>query len=329
MAEFSPFLAADNKTLFFASEGHGSYGSSDIFYTKRLDDTWQNWTDPINIGPEVNTASFEAYYSIPASGEYAYFVSTAESISESKDIFKITIPYRFRPEAVLLMAGHVIDKSTHDPIAAEVVYHAVENIEDKGVAQSDSQDGAFKIVLPHGYSYRYYAEAAGYFGIPLVIDEVNSNEYHEIESNLYMVPIEEGSNIPLFDIYFKDKDSKLLKESAFELQRLLKAFRDNSDFRIKISAFTNEMSSGQENLELSVERALSIRQYFINNEIPADRLETEGLGNTKSFNDSELINLNKGINANNRIEITILPLTQAKGPQSTTSGPKVDIQDNE
>ncbi len=38
-ADFAPFLAADEKTLYFATEGRGGYGKSDIFYSKRLDDT--------------------------------------------------------------------------------------------------------------------------------------------------------------------------------------------------------------------------------------------------------------------------------------------------
>ena len=38
-ADFAPFLAPDDRTLYFASDGHGGYGKSDIFYSKRLDDT--------------------------------------------------------------------------------------------------------------------------------------------------------------------------------------------------------------------------------------------------------------------------------------------------
>ena len=44
MEESSPFLAADNKTLYFASKGHNGYGGYDIWVTRRLDDSWTNWT---------------------------------------------------------------------------------------------------------------------------------------------------------------------------------------------------------------------------------------------------------------------------------------------
>ena len=42
--EASPFLAADGKTLYFSSNGYTGYGSMDLYYTKRLDTTWLNWS---------------------------------------------------------------------------------------------------------------------------------------------------------------------------------------------------------------------------------------------------------------------------------------------
>ena len=53
--ESAPFLAADDKTLYFSSNGYPGYGGHDIYVTTRLDDTWLNWTDPQNMGPDINT----------------------------------------------------------------------------------------------------------------------------------------------------------------------------------------------------------------------------------------------------------------------------------
>ncbi|HRG09882.1 MAG TPA: hypothetical protein PLJ08_15005, partial [Cyclobacteriaceae bacterium] len=75
--ELSPFLAADGRTLYFASEGHPGYGGADIFMSKRKGNSWTDWTEPVNLGPEINTPSFDAYYTIPASADYAYMSSSA------------------------------------------------------------------------------------------------------------------------------------------------------------------------------------------------------------------------------------------------------------
>lgn len=73
--EMSPYLSNDGKHLFFASEGHNSFGSADVFVCHRVDDTWQNWSKPINLGPNINTASFEAYFCLNETENEGYFIS--------------------------------------------------------------------------------------------------------------------------------------------------------------------------------------------------------------------------------------------------------------
>lgn len=53
--ELSPYLLPDMRTLYFSSQGHGSLGGLDIFVTTRLDDSWTNWSTPVNVGKEINT----------------------------------------------------------------------------------------------------------------------------------------------------------------------------------------------------------------------------------------------------------------------------------
>ena len=61
--EMTPFLAHDNETLFFATNGREGWGSFDIYYAKRLDDTWQKWSDPVNLGSKINTSGAEKSFS--------------------------------------------------------------------------------------------------------------------------------------------------------------------------------------------------------------------------------------------------------------------------
>jgi outer membrane protein OmpA-like peptidoglycan-associated protein len=87
-SETTPFLSADGKTLYFSSNRPGGQGSQDIYLTRRMDDTWQNWRKPQNIGSPVNTEEFDAYYSISAKGDFAYFMSGKGSLGK-KDIFRL------------------------------------------------------------------------------------------------------------------------------------------------------------------------------------------------------------------------------------------------
>ena len=54
-AENSPFLASDGVTLYFSTNGRPGYGKNDIFMSRRLDDSWVNWSEPENLGPSINT----------------------------------------------------------------------------------------------------------------------------------------------------------------------------------------------------------------------------------------------------------------------------------
>ena len=89
-SETTPFLSADGKTLYFSSDRPGGQGSQDIYLTRRLDDTWQHWRKPQNLGFPINTDEYDAYYSIAAKGDYAYFMSGKGSLGK-KDIFRLSV----------------------------------------------------------------------------------------------------------------------------------------------------------------------------------------------------------------------------------------------
>ncbi len=71
--ESSPFLAQDNETLYFASKGHDGLGGFDIYMSKRLDNTWTNWSTPINLGPAVNSEMDDEFFSVANSGKLGVF----------------------------------------------------------------------------------------------------------------------------------------------------------------------------------------------------------------------------------------------------------------
>lgn len=76
--ELTPFLSEDKKRLYFTSNGYDGYGGGDVYVSTRLDDTWKNWTRPLNLGEPVNSKDFDAYFTI-SQGNDVYFVSDRES----------------------------------------------------------------------------------------------------------------------------------------------------------------------------------------------------------------------------------------------------------
>ena len=60
------------KHYIFSSKGHPGYGYYDLFVTKRLDDTWTNWSKPENLGNIINSTGYELSIFLSAKGDKAY-----------------------------------------------------------------------------------------------------------------------------------------------------------------------------------------------------------------------------------------------------------------
>jgi hypothetical protein len=85
--EISPFLAADNKTLYFSSNGHQGYGGADVYISQRLYDSWDVWTKPVNLGQPINSPGFDAYFSIYDSVAYV----SSNRAGGLCDIYKVSL----------------------------------------------------------------------------------------------------------------------------------------------------------------------------------------------------------------------------------------------
>lgn len=306
-AEFSPFLAADNKTLYFASEGHPGLGGSDIFYTKRLDETWQNWSAPKNLGSAINTTKWDAYYAIDAAGDYAYFVSnsgsTADIRNESKDIYRIALSTEFKPEPVVLISGKVYNEKTKEPISADIFFETLPSGTNEGEATSDPGDGSYKIILTQGNNYGFMAKAKGFMAINENLDLSNIAEYTEIERDLYLVPIEVGAVVKLNNIFFQQSKAVLLEDSYPEIQRLADFLKENPTVEIELGGHTDNQGLAKLNLQLSKDRVDMVKSFLVERGITSRRIETQAFGGTKpvaSNHSPETRALNR------RVEIKIL-----------------------
>ena len=301
-SEASPFLAADEVSLYFSSAGHPGFGSADIFVTKRLDSTWTNWSVPQNMGPSINSPAWEAYYSIPASGLYAYVVSQEHSLGET-DIFRIKLPEALKPRPVVLIYGKVLNSKTKEPLEANISYNILSGNKLSGIAMSNVKEGSYKIVLPAGEAYSFIAKKEGFFSVSENIDLIALKAYKEIERNLFLAPIEVGETILLNNLFFDFNKSELRKESTAELERMVALLAEHPGMTIEISGHTDNRGNDIYNNKLSIDRATAVRSFILKNGIPADRIRASGYGKARpsASNDTEA-----GRQQNRRVEFTIL-----------------------
>ncbi|BCY28400.1 OmpA family protein [Flavobacterium okayamense] len=294
--ETNPFLASDGKTLYFSSKGHPGYGGYDLFVSKRLDDTWQNWSKPQNLGNVINSVKTELSIFLSAKGDKAY-------VGRAKDIWEIDNTVKQDP--VVLIKGKVYDSKTNKTLSAPIVYNDLLTDKELGTAISDPTTGSYSIVLPYGKRYSFMAQKEGYYAVTQNVDVANLTEYKEIVVDLYLNPIEKGQTIRLNNIFFDSGKYDLLPESYAELDRLFKVLKENKGLQIEIGGHTDAVGSDANNMTLSNNRATAVMNYLVNKGISVSRLSAKGYGETKfiATNDTE-----EGKQLNRRVEFKILEL---------------------
>ncbi|SMG11936.1 WD40-like Beta Propeller Repeat [Marivirga sericea] len=323
--EFSPFLAVDNKTLFFSSMGHENYGSADIFYTKRLDSTWTNWSEPQNLGPDVNSEEFEAYYTIPANGAIGYYVSSNGGREGSRDIFSITIPYQFRPDPVILLRGEFIaDQEEEDSINYHVNFLTTSASESEVNIEYDSNH--FNAILPTGGSYFFYVNKSGYISESHYIDLTDQKEYQEETADIHTIPIQEGAMTVSHNLQFSEKSSEFFQVSYFELVRLLEVFKQYDSLQLELTGHAYDFEDSLKNWRLSEERLLKIQEFYVDQGFDPDQFILTPKGSTEPNEDAYKKHVNSQFDINNRIAFKITNMRwEAKDSSALMSNAELDV----
>lgn len=279
--EMTPYLAADGETLYFSSDRPGGLGDNDIWMTKRLDKTWQKWSDPVNLGAPINTPDWDAFFTLDAGGEYAYLTNIENGFGES-DIVKVKLLEKERPKPIVMVTGNVYNAKTKQPLAASLIYETLPDGAEAGNGISSAIDGSFKIVLPYDKNYLIRATADKFFAQSenLNLDSLVKVGYKEIHKDLYLVPIEIGQVVRLNNVFFDFDKWDLRPESFVELDRVVKLLQENPAIEIEMSAHTDSYGSDEYNFKLSDNRARSVMEYILSKGIAPNRIVSHGYGET-------------------------------------------------
>lgn len=302
--EMSPFVAADGQTMYFATDGLKGYGGMDVWMSRRLDDSWTNWSEPENLGPSINTPAWDAYFTVPADGRYAYMSATNET-DKSADIYRIQLSEGVAPRPTVLVKGRVLDANTNLPIATTVRYESLTKHLGVGDARSALPQGNYAIALPSGDLYGFRAEAPGYYPVSDQLDTRGTETYLEITRDLFLVPLRANEVVKLANVFFDFGKSELRPESQTELDRLVDFLKQHRTMTIELLGHTDDVGSGAENKRLSKERVDAVKTYLVSHSIEDSRLKAVGYGETKpvASNSTE-----EGRQQNRRVEFKIVRL---------------------
>ena len=316
-AEYSPFLHPDGRSLFFSSEGHYGLGGLDVFVSFRKDNSsWTDWSEPVNLGKEINGPYNDWGFQITTDGELAYYataekktgcwdgdISSPQKGCGPSDIYVTELPAAARPLVAVAVFGKVMDPA-ENPLEAQIVWNDLTLNKPAGVAKSDPDSGDYFIVLPGGHKYGYSAEKEGYMGASETLDFTDVKMYTEYKHDIILYPIhklvEEKIALTMNNIFFDFDKATLRSESYLELNRWVEVFKKNSDLKAEIHGHTCWIGSDTYNMGLSARRATAVINYLVSQGLDQNRFTMIGYGETKPIASNET---REGREMNRRVEV--------------------------
>lgn len=312
MWEGVAFLHADGVTMYFSSNGHGGFGNADIFQTQLKPDG--SWEEPVNMGGLINSPSNDIYFTVPGSGDWAYFSSSAEGGSGREDIYSIPKEMILPSREFIVVKGRVTDAETGAPVAALLTATGRGGAPLKTTSNPNNGNYIFRLHI--GESFIIGANAQGYLDSTSSIDLTKADPFAVIIHNIALIPLKEASMVsadcpscpscpvcPVIDeasmppdaeeilieggtivirnVLFDFDKSVLRSEAVPIIERLVKFMGDNPTVKIRIAGFTDSVGSNDYNLKLSQKRSDAVKNYMVLRGVKANRIVTEAHGETK------------------------------------------------
>jgi outer membrane protein OmpA-like peptidoglycan-associated protein len=281
--ESTPFIHADNQTLYFTSNGHVGYGGDDLFLSKK--GPKNKWGPALNLGYPINTIENEGSLVIAADGETAYYASDRSDGYGGLDLYTFQLRKDIRPLRTLWVKGKVYDRKTEKglPSAVELIDLATQNIISK--VQTD-ETGNYLITLPKGKDYAFNVNRRGYlfYSENFSLKDKASDSTYSID--IALQPLEPNATIVLKNIFFDFNQYSLKEESQVELDKIVQLMKDNPTLRIQINGHTDNIGKPADNLRLSENRAQEVVKYLTEKGVQSQRLSFKGFGATQPVADN-------------------------------------------
>jgi OmpA-OmpF porin, OOP family len=321
--EVSPSISADGKTLYFSSNGRKGRGSFDVYSSTRLDESWTNWSVPVNMGDRINSPGRELFFRPHAALGYAVFTSTTNSDGYGDiKVYNPNEPFAKRdttrvsrpPDTVRIVEvkvdtsrvqepnrvrvyGKVLSSKTGESIPAEISFSA-SNLPAENVV---STPAGYSVSIPSTKEYSITIEAKGYVSTMERLD-IHTYEMQDLEMNFTLQPVAIGTTVNLKNVLFAQAKTDILPESYPELDLVVHFLQTNPNVRIELSGHTDNRGVHADNVKLSQQRVNKVKEYLVSKGVEAKRISGKGYGGTKPIasNDTE-----DSRRMNRRVEFTI------------------------
>ncbi|MDX1628436.1 MAG: OmpA family protein, partial [Fulvivirga sp.] len=297
--ELTPTIYNDS-LLYFASNGHGGKGSTDIFVSRRLDDSWLNWSEPVNV-EAINTDGRELSYR--QYDAFAIYTSTLNSdgYGDIKLYTEANPDTLFRkniatdsvlieevaveeiPDNTILLYGDIRASRGDVPLNPAV------NVNPRGRGQTVEatiKAGVYMVNLKSPGNYEITVSAPGYVAQQEII-QLQSGQAKKLKRDFTLQPIAVGTRVNLKNVLFEQSKPEILESSYHALDLVVKMMKDNPEMKIKLEGHTDNRGNPKHNLRLSKQRVEAVEDYLVAHGISRRRIKGKGYGGSRPIADND------------------------------------------
>ncbi|MEW6469952.1 MAG: OmpA family protein [Bacteroidota bacterium] len=284
--ETSFSFTMSGKTVYFASNRKGGYGGRDLYRSVQNDDG--SWSDPENLGPDINTPYDEDAPFLSADGTTLYFSSTGHNSMGGFDLFfskpagskwgkpvNMGLPFNSPGDDIYLT---IDSKSVHAYFASNRVSSDRNDMNIYSVYIEQKKD---TVVLASDQVKKD----------TVVIGKSGTNDQKDEK------PLPAYGNV-LFGL---EKHS-LQPQYLQALDQLAEYLKSNTDVTVSLIGYTDLTGTDAYNLELSQKRAGAVRAYLLENGVSPGQVSVSGKGKDRPAADNST---KEGRRQNRRVEIIL------------------------
>lgn len=289
--ETAPWIAVDNQTLYFTSNGHPGFGGNDIFLARKAADG--QWPEVVNLGMPVNSSSDDVSMTVSNDGQKAYFSSNRPGGSGGMDIYEISLPEALQPYPRTWLYGLVRDSLDNSRLPLAILTWT--NLETgKQIAQYQSNwgDASYLSAFPLNTSLALNVNRYNY------LDRNDTfcftEQYSFPPDTMHLALLPQYYSPPLADttllsVYF-DKNTYAINDSlAQSIVQKISRFKEGRYNEFIVNGFTDTSGNPALNALISFERARALKAVLLNMGIPEEKIEVEGWADSSpaASNDTE------------------------------------------
>lgn len=273
--ETNPVLSKDGKTLYFSSNAGLNYGGMDVYVSHRDNvDEWDNWSEPVLLGSDVNTPYNDAVLEVRG---------TELVVRGGKEQDKRICVFDKEPDFI---SGYLLDQNG-EFLSGEILILDSASLDTLFITRSNDK-GYFAFIRPE-QAYTLHCQMNNH--INFFSSDLSQVVVHSVEDLI--------STKKLFiaeSPFMEKKTNQFSVQGKRELEYFAQSVK-HLKYTITISVHVHSESKPEKALELSAKQADWIVKLLVKCGIPKERLVVVGYGNKSSL---------IGWEGKNRIEIGFL-----------------------